>query len=234
MMNISIPKKRKMLEKPKKLGGVFDTSNDGISHLLDQKGISGQTDDSPIDGYRSCLGIETIGDSNKLDRALKVKDDPLVVAIQCREKGCLLAEEGRMSEALTKWQEGLFFCPSDHLLHELSAQGFLALDRNLLALKSAVRAVEICPYWTEGLLTLARTQREIGELETSFETYSRVLQIDMKNIQAIQEVKDLQPLLTQLSTRKEELLSNVLASSNPDEVEANTCILNLSTRFRVG
>ena len=229
MMNLSIQKKRKILEKPKKLGGVFGSTD----HLLVNE-VESYDEDSIMTQAAVADGMDTTAESTSVRSIQKVEYDAKVIATQCREKGCLLAEEGRMSEALTKWQEGLFFCPSDHLLHELSAQGFLALDRNLLALKSAVRAVEICPYWTEGLLTLARTQREIGELETSFETYSRVLQIDMKNIQAIQEVKDLQPLLTQLSTRKEELLSNVLASSNPDEVEANTCILNLSTRFRVG
>ena len=139
-----------------------------------------------------------------------------------------------MKEAVTKWQEGLFFCPSDHLLHELTAQGFLALDQNLLALKSALRAVEIFPDWPEGLLTLARTQREIGELEASVQTYMAVLELDKKNVEALQEIKDLEPLLTQLTERKKVLLDNVVGSSTPDEVEANTCILNLSTRVQIG
>jgi hypothetical protein len=54
------------------------------------------------------------------------------------------------------------------------------------------------------------------------------------NIQAILEIKDLEPLLALLVQRKSELLENVELSNTPDETEANTCIFNLSARARVG
>ena len=234
MMNIAAPKKRKFLEKPKKLNGIFDSaSNDEIACLQIQNAALGVPDGLIITRELSNLFIKSIGVTEITEQLRKVTDRATAVATLCREKGCILAEEGKMNEALTKWQEGLFFCPNDHLLHELTAQGLLSLDRNLLALKSALRAVDICPDWTEGLLTLARTQREIGELEASRETYSRVLEVDKRNAIAIQELKDLEPLLLQLCRRKRELMENVQSSCTPDDIEANTCILNLSTRVRV-
>lgn len=234
MMKIAAQKKRKFQEKSTKIAGVFDSiSNDNIAEFAIENVALGAHEGPLISKQLSELNLTRIEDFNSTKQVQTDKDHPIAIAISCRERGCILAEEGNMTAALTRWQEGIFFCPNDHLLHELTAQGFLSLNRNLLALKSALRAVEICPDWTEGLLTLARTQREIGELEASRKTYLRVLGIDERNTIAIQEIRDLQPLLIQLNKRKQELIENVQSSITPDEIEANTCILNLSTRVRI-
>ena len=233
-MKVAAHNKRKLLEKPTKIAGVFESiSDDDIAQHAIKNVAVGAHEGPTIYKKLSILQSSSIKDSDSTMESQIGKDHPIAIAISCREIGCILAEEGKMTRALTKWHEGLFFCPNDHLLHELTAQGFLSLNKNLLALKSALRAVEICPNWTEGLLTLARTQREIGEVEASRETYSRVLEIDPWNTIAIQEMKDLELLLIQLNKRKQELVENVHSSSTPDEIEANTCILNLSTRVRI-
>ena len=219
-MRVSAQKKRKVLVRPNELNGIFDTA-------INKESFEGITDSIAVYHYKEdCLNEEAPIDE-------EVAND-FVVAASCKEKGCALAQQGKMSEAVTKWQEGLLFSPNDHLLHELTAQGFLSLDRNLLALKSAERAVELCPLWTEGLLTLARVQRELGELEASMETYRGVLELDNKNSEATIEMNELTPLLASLATRREILLQKVEASRSLDETEANTCILNLARRARVG
>jgi tetratricopeptide (TPR) repeat protein len=197
MLNLSLNKKRKVLERPKDLSGIFDdtlTVNENMMENDSQKSgsdvITNVNPDSEsliISKQLSEMNLEVDQNDNRdkgTEQRSKFKEDSLR-AIACREKGCLLAEEGKMSEAVTKWQEGLFFSPDDYLLHELTAQGFMSLDQNVLALKSALRAVEICPTWSEGLLTLARTQRELGEMEESFDTYQRVLLLDKKNAEVL-------------------------------------------------
>jgi tetratricopeptide (TPR) repeat protein len=233
-MFISTVKKRKVLERPERLEALFDASStaaftiptadddDAKDIQLNADEMRPVTDIVDFDSY-------PLGDCHFSDVSRFSKN-----AASCKEAGCQLAESGRMSEAVTKWQEGLLFSPGDHILHELTAQGFLFLDRNLPALRSAERAVELCPLWTEGLLTLARAQRELGELEASLETYQRIIDIDSVHKEAALEVKSLTPLLASLAKRREELLQKVEASVSPDEIEANTCILNLCSRAQVG
>lgn len=234
-MLISTVKKRKVLERPQGLEALFDSSS--VAAFAIPTGGDSSNDATDIrltaDETRSFVDVGDYDSypledcsSNNLSRFAQT-------AALCKASGCQLAESGRMSEAVTKWQEGLLFCPQDHELHELTAQGFLFLDRNLPALRSAERAVELSPLWTEGLLTLARAQREIGELEASLRSYHKIIEIDGKHSDAMQEIKNLTPLLASLAIRREELLHKVEASTSPDEIEANTCILNLSSRAQV-
>lgn len=234
-MRVAAQKKRKVLVKPNELDGIFDASSVSSPAFLklsvpatnrENSAYSTEVAGGPISYEEEC--------SNEAAPSTEEMVHDFEVAAACREKGCALAQQGKMSEAVTKWQEGLQFSPNDHLLHELTAQGFLSLDRNLLALKSAERAVELCPLWTEGLLTLARVQRELGELLASLETYRGVLELDTKNSEATAEMNELTPLLASLAQRREILLQKVEESSSVDETEANTCILNLARRARVG
>jgi tetratricopeptide (TPR) repeat protein len=235
MMRVAAQKKRKVLVKPNELDGIFDASSvsSPAFNNLSVPATNGENSAYSMDVADSLISYQQECFNESAPSTEEMVHD-FVVAAACREKGCALAQQGKMSEAVTKWQEGLLFSPNDHLLHELTAQGFLSLDRNLLALKSAERAVELCPLWTEGLLTLARVQRELGELEASLETYRGVLELDNKNSEATAEMNELTPLLASLAQRREILLQKVEESSSLDETEANTCILNLARRARVG
>lgn len=144
MLNI---RKRKVLEKPKKMNGmnVFSETEETIffspetmdetittSMNIDNAEISSEL---VIEEGVQNLNIISIHTTTTSIQNKRYMDRANV----CRESGCNLAAEGKMSEAITKWQEGLFFSPNDFLLHELTAQGFLSLDQNILALKSAFR-----------------------------------------------------------------------------------------------
>ena len=235
MIRVAAQKKRKVLVKPNELDGIFDASSVSSPASLNLSVPATNIENStcPMDVADIVISYQQECFNQSTPSTEEMVYD-FEVAAACREKGCALAQQGKMSEAVTKWQEGLLFSPNDHLLHELTAQGFLSLDRNLLALKSAERAVDLCPRWTEGLLTLARVQRELGELEASLETYKGVLELDSKNSEAAAEMKELTPLLASLAQRREILLQKVEESSSSDETEANTCILNLARRARVG
>ena len=231
MMRVAAQKKRKVLVKPNELEGIFDATSVSSPALI--KHSVSPADRDNFKPFAEFADGDIIYQEDTTSSTEQLAHN-FVVAATCKEKGCALAQQGKMSEAVTKWQEGLQFSPNDHLLHELTAQGFLSLDRNLLALKSAERAVELCPLWTEGLLTLARVQRELGEVEASLETYRGVLELDTKNSEATIEMNELTPLLASLAKRREILLLKVEESCSLDETEANTCILNLARRARVG
>ena len=223
LMKLSLSKKRKILKWPLHLDSLFtDRPTDfSINEDCHNTELS--------DEYANTKPQAVYPEGG----SMSLVENASMRALSCKEMGCDLAGRGRMSEAITKWQEGVLFSPQDHLLHELLAQGFLSLDRNMLALRAANRAVELCPMWTEGLLTLARVQRELGELVSSSETYQRIITMEPKNAFALQEMSDLQPLLLSLTERRKELLMKVQSSTSQDETEANTCILNLSMRARV-
>ena len=155
-------------------------------------------------------------------------------ATQCREQGCDLAEAGRMPEALKCFQEGLLFAPQDHLLLELSAQAYLTLDRPMQAVKAAEAVVQLAPHWSDGYLTLARAQRELGEVTVAEGTYRRFIEMDATNTEAIAEFNELQAILAQLEGEKGRLERAVKDSTTGDEIEANSAILHLANRFRVG
>lgn len=222
-MKLSLSKKRKVLERPPNLDSLFTDRQ--ADFFIDEDCHTAELSDE----YTNTKLQVEFPEGRSLDLVKSSVDR----ALSCKEMGCALADQGRMSEAITKWQEGVLFSPQDYFLHELLAQGFLSLDRNMLALRAANRAVELCPLWTEGLLTLARIQRELGELVSSSETYQRIIIMEPKNVCALQELNDLRPLLKSLTERHKELLMKVESSISPDETEANTCILNLSMRARV-
>jgi tetratricopeptide (TPR) repeat protein len=208
--------KRKALERPSGLGAFFsddggDDDNDLFVHTA-----AGHSSSSSS----TCASSSSSAASER--------------ATQCREQGCELAEAGRMPEALKCFQEGLLFSPQDHLLLELSAQAFLTLDRPMQAVKAAEEAVHLVPDWSDGYLTLARAQRELGEVTVAEQTYRRVIAMDETNADAIAELNELQAIITHLMVEKGRLEQAVESSATADEVEANSAILHLASRYRVG
>jgi hypothetical protein len=165
-------------------------------------------------------------------------------AFACKELGCEAAEQGDFANAMKHWQEGLFFEPDNYLLHELMAQGLLQAEQWVLAVKSAERAVAIAPTWADGHLTLARAQREMGELECAFSSYQRtsaLLKIGgiapggysvdaAAAIELVEEMNDTQRLMLELQRLRQEHLDHVHTSASEAEIEANKCIYHLTSR----
>ena len=97
---------------------------------------------------------------------------PAVISAEAaRAEGCALAERGSFNEALNCWARALQHHSSDHVLHELCAQAYLEVDMEWQAVKSAERAYTLAPTWAEGVVTLARCRREVGEVRGSAEMY---------------------------------------------------------------
>jgi tetratricopeptide (TPR) repeat protein len=147
-----------------------------------------------------------------------------------RLQGCGLAEAGKFEEALNKWERAIGITPDDHRLHELKAQGYLALDMIQLALQSAERAVALEPDWVDGLQSLARCQREIGEIAMSLETYQTAHMLDPEHLEVKVELLEVQFLVQQLEVRRQTYLEKMQQSVTEDESEANRCIYHLSIR----
>jgi tetratricopeptide (TPR) repeat protein len=221
-MKITVTKKRRPLKTAAELQTPFYNS-DGIDSY--EIGQDSEEDHETHDVlHQSTTPHSSIG---------KKCDDEETQFLTLKDEGCALALGGNMGGALLKFKDALRISPNSHILHELMAQAYLAEDEFVEAQKFAKTATELCPTWSDGFLTLARTQREMGEIVNCMESYQRAVDIDPNNADALVEMEELKPILTRYMERKAELLHHINTSSTADEVEANTCIFNLASRVRV-
>eukprot|EP00803_Ostreobium_quekettii_P006028 evm.model.scf_120.6 EVM.evm.TU.scf_120.6 scf_120:76901-77781(+) len=70
------------------------------------------------------------------------------------------------------------------------------------AVKCAESAVELRPGWTEGLVTLARAQRNLGEVRLAFLNLEKALKLEPAHLEARSDAAELRALLTQLEGQK--------------------------------
>ena len=116
-------------------------------------------------------------------------------AVDHKDLGCALAErgeEGDMRNALSHFEQGLVLEPTNHLLWELKSQVLLHFDKYLLAIEAAEEVVRIAPLWSEGFVTLARAQREFGEIELAFENMQRAIALDEANSDHVLELSEIE------------------------------------------
>jgi tetratricopeptide (TPR) repeat protein len=214
---------RPLSELPPRVAGFFDSAADTAEATAAAAAAAASNDDDNDDN-----------DGDGDDDGKKHARPPEERARACRDKGNALAEAGRMSDALRCFQEGLRCVPTDHLLLELSAQAYLALDRPLEACKAADAAAKLAPAWADGQLTLARAQRELGEVEAAVASYRVAVSLDGGLDEARTELLELEQVLARLLQQKALLEEAVKNSNTAGEAEANTAILHLANRFRVG
>ena len=220
-MKITVTKKRKPLKTAAELQTPFYNSGGIDSYEIGQDSRTNEEDhEGPHQSPTPHSSIDK--KCNEETQFLTLKDE-----------GCALALVGNMGGALLKFKDALKISPNSHIVHELMAQAYLAEDEFVEAQKFAKTATELCPTWSDGFLTLARTQREMGEIVNCMESYQRAVDIDPNNADALVEMEELKPILTRYKERKAELLHQINASSTTDEIEANTCIFNLASRVRV-
>lgn len=62
------------------------------------------------------------------------------------------------------WNRALKETPNDHFLLEMKSQALLSMGSLVKAAAVATQVVLLAPTWAEGYITLARAQREIGEV----------------------------------------------------------------------
>ncbi|KAL0927054.1 hypothetical protein M5K25_001208 [Dendrobium thyrsiflorum] len=99
-------------------------------------------------------------------------------------QGIQLAERGRYSEALAKWETAITLMPDKAKLHEQKAQVLLEIGDTWNALKAATRATELEPAWSEAWITLGRAQLNFGEPGMAIESFDKALVIQPHNKEA--------------------------------------------------
>ncbi len=147
-----------------------------------------------------------------------------------KEMGCSLAESGDFGGALNLWLQAVRVEPDNSFLYELIAQGYMQIDKLMVATFYAENAVKLNPTWDEGMLTLARCQREMGELELSLSTFRKACLLNPDNVEIRNELREVEGLVEQLLVKRAEKKLAVDRSETDAEKEANLCIYHLSAR----
>lgn len=174
----------------------------------------------------------------------KMMEDPEVMirlANEYKREGNLFAEEGDYSKALYFYQKAIEINPNNAILYELIAQVYLQVgDKQLYAINFAQKATQIDPNWWEGFVTLARSQREFGEVSNSIYSYKKAIELyladkqnDITNseyLEIVQELYEMETVLTKINDQKHELSLKMQQDSDKDAKEVSTCMLNLASR----
>ena len=135
---------------------------------------------------------------------------------ELKDHGCELAGEGNMREALDHFERGIKLDPSHYLCWELKSQVLLHFDKFLPAIHAAEEATRLAPDWPEGFVTLARAQREFGEIEMAVENMKKALSLDKTNLEYLAEhnemtidMKKLQKIREEQETQDKQACCNI-------------------------
>lgn len=146
------------------------------------------------------------------------------------EEGSLLAEQEKFSDAIGKWNQAICISPKDYRIYEMKAQALLALNQPLSAIKCVEEALLLKSDWSLGLQTLGRCQRDIGELQLAFNSFSKALEIDPTNEEIKKEKLEVKRLLETLIQYRQSFYNQIDSSEGDDQEEVNRCFYNLSAR----
>jgi predicted Zn-dependent protease len=113
-----------------------------------------------------------------------------------KDQGNEFASNGDFTRALTYFDgalrtlEGIDGATQKNraLIHELRAQVLMELDEDFKAVLAAKEATLADPDWSEGWLTLARAQMNLGEPSLAVESYHTCLSLNPKCEEAIHEL----------------------------------------------
>jgi len=94
-----------------------------------------------------------------------------------QSEGNSLAEEGKYTAALGKWETALALTPERAVLHEQKAQVLLEIGETWKSLQAATRATELQPSWPEAWVTLSRAQLNFGDPELSVQSAKKALEL---------------------------------------------------------
>ena len=125
---------------------------------------------------------------------------------------------------------GLNAQPNNHILLELKAQALLSLDHYFLAIQSAEACIQLAPQWSVGYLTLARAQRQFGEIELALRSAERAKTLDPHDMDIAHEILELKVLVDRLRTARLEEESKLHLCNTAEEREVQRCMMHLLTR----
>lgn len=114
----------------------------------------------------------------------------------------------------------------------MRAQCLLALNHPFAAVRAADLAAELSPCWAVAHLTLARCQRELGEVALAVASYSAAVDLDPHCRECAAELSEAKELLARLESIHADRTRG-LSGLSPEEREAATCALHLQSRASV-
>lgn len=158
--------KKQHFDPQKRIFPMFTTCNDDDDD-------ESNTEDSEKEWWRR-KGND--GEDDEQARALAARD--------FLEKGGLLAEHGRFSEAISQWVLGLSANPPPFeasRLWESRAQAHMALEEWFLAVQCAEFATRKDPAWADGFVTLGRAQLNLGEPSMAAVSIQRALALGLES-----------------------------------------------------
>eukprot|EP00743_Colponemidia_sp_Colp-15_P008333 GILK01009050.1.p1 GENE.GILK01009050.1~~GILK01009050.1.p1 ORF type:complete len:322 (-),score=24.17 GILK01009050.1:27-992(-) len=126
--------------------------------------------------------------------SLLILEDANIMSLRLKQEGLFLAENGRYSEALKRWNESLEAAPSA-VVHELKAQVWLELEDYFMGIESASAAVQLAPDWADAHVTLGRAQRNYGELELAARSFQTACSLNPQDAAIASELKEVEDLL---------------------------------------
>ena len=148
---------------------------------------------------------------------LPVLEDLATVSQRLYREGVVLAEAGRFSAAITRWRAAIDMTPTNPAFHEHVAQAYMEMGHDFAAVQAAqevrlvissafveikriqfspiCQAVKVDPSWVRGHWTLARAQRNFGELELSRESFKRVIEMQPGNDDVKGELEEVEGLM---------------------------------------
>jgi len=214
MMMMKAKKKRELLV----VNSIFNTDN--------EMDIDDNDNNDNNDNNGNNNNNNNVGDDN--NNSNRMKSDDL------RKTGCEYAENGDYSKSMKCFNDALLLTPSCHLLHELKAQVYLQLDQLLDAIECAKYSVKLQPNFADGYITLARINREMGEVQKSVEYYRTASSLDSQSTSdIIDEITEMEEILKRLDLIQYNHNNNISTLSNASDIEAMTCICNLTNRATV-
>lgn len=149
------------------------------------------------------------------------------------DQGSQLAEAGLFEEAARMFLVAVDFDPMNSQAFEMLAQVYLEMDMTFQAVKHAERSHAIAPTWPDALHTLARCQREYGEIALSLQSYDQLLIMQPDNQIIHNERLEVLALCTEFERRQSLQLVTVNQAQNAEEQEVRRCLHNLCSRCQV-
>ncbi|KAK8800864.1 hypothetical protein WA588_001695, partial [Blastocystis sp. NMH] len=144
------------------------------------------------------------------------------------EQGVQAAESGDMGKALSLLSHAVVLNDKDYKTYEMIAQIHLLQDRPFGAVKYALKSVALKPDWCEGYITLARAQREMGEVDLSLDSYKKAISLldtaaslnEKEKEEVRQECKELTQIYNHYKEEHGELQGRAHVVKDMSEVEA--------------
>jgi tetratricopeptide (TPR) repeat protein len=158
---------------------------------------------------------------------------------QLKATGVALAEDGKFLEAISAWHNYLQNNPHDVDVLDMKAQAHLATDQVSLALHCAEEVTKLKPDWADGLQTLGRCQREVGELQLSVKSFQRALELcgEVEDVAAglvlelSSELDEVKVLCDELALKREVYQKQIQSGDlSADQLEVCRCKFHLTAR----